>query len=140
LRILYNELIQWSFPKSLSAFPSELKVKSHLLPHPKKKINRNLKIKLNMNKVVCLYTLSGIFAGTIFSSCICENDCNLFDNIGELALYNTPPFPCYKTLFWDFFIPSYKTFFKISLEWILYKKIQFNLYLKNVFFTLLWYQ
>lgn len=47
-----------------------------------------------MNKIVCLYALSGLFAGAIFSSCICdtpknykaENDCNLLGSIiGEYS-------------------------------------------------------
>nr|XP_004497233.1 uncharacterized protein LOC101515225 [Cicer arietinum] len=50
-----------------------------------------------MNKVVCLYALSGLFAGAIFSSCIFEtprnykakNDSNIFETI-EKSLSTMP--------------------------------------------------
>ena len=46
-----------------------------------------------MNKAVSLYGLLGLFAGAIFSSCICgtpknskaENDCSLMGKIGEFS-------------------------------------------------------
>jgi len=58
-----------------------------------------------MNKVVCLYALSGLFAGAIFSSYICETprnykaetDCKIFDNLGEFALVLYPNFIFYST-------------------------------------------
>lgn len=51
-----------------------------------------------MNKVVCLYALSGLFAGAIFSSCIFEtprnykakNDSNIFETFGEFILLEYP--------------------------------------------------
>ena len=53
---------------------------------------------MNMNKAVSVYGLLGLFAGVIFSSCICgtprnfkvENDSGLMVKIGEFisALYN----------------------------------------------------
>ncbi|XP_020966606.1 uncharacterized protein LOC110266397 isoform X2 [Arachis ipaensis] len=50
----------------------------------------------NMDKVVYIYALLGLFAGSIFSSCICgtstkfdtHSDCNLFGSIIEKSVSN----------------------------------------------------
>ncbi|KAL1343190.1 hypothetical protein HN51_029614 [Arachis hypogaea] len=49
-----------------------------------------------MDKVVYIYVLLGLFAGSIFSSCICgtstkfetHGDCNLFGSIAEKSVSN----------------------------------------------------